>query len=129
MEAGSLDTKLRDPLGCCITSVDLHQLSEGWRKDPQRLCWAGNYHNKHREITQASRWRVVGRSPAESPYKAGKECDIHTGSHALGEEGVSGAVPRNDGAACTREQVALLFIVSTGTLNHDFGQVSYCLVK
>lgn len=38
-------------------------------------------------------------------------------------------VPRDDRAACTREQVALLFIVSTGPLNHDFEQVNYCPVK
>lgn len=66
-------------------------------------------------------------SPGESLHRVRQSGTSTQASVPRGEEGVSGAAPRDDGAA--GEQVALLFTVSTAALSHDLGQVSYCKIS
>lgn len=49
---------------------------------------------------------------------------VETGEEGMTGGGGRGAAPRDDGAACTGEQVALLFTISTAGLNRDFVRYS-----
>lgn len=49
---------------------------------------------------------------------------VETGEEGTAGERGRGAAPRDEGAACTREQVALLFTISTAGLSHDFARYS-----
>lgn len=102
---------------CGSTSVDLYLPSEGWGQDPWRFCNAGSCDDTRREIAHAGGEWLDG-IPAETLHKGWNGRRGHGGERGRGE------APRDEGAACTREQVALLFTISTAGLSHDFARYS-----
>lgn len=129
MEPRSLDSK---PVG--LTSVVYYLigpylLPRGWGESPRRLYHAGSCHDVRRDITQASRSKWLEGSPGESLHKGGKSATSTQAYVLWGQEGVSGTAIRDDGAACTGEEICLFFTVFQAALSHGLGQVRYCSVK
>lgn len=72
---------------------------------------------------------MAGSGPGESLHKEGKSATSTQASVPWGQEGVSGTAIRDDGAACTGEEICLFFTVSQAALSHGRGQVRYCPVE